>query len=262
MSAKKVERARKIVDKLGIALVYPVKDKKVPSLWNELYPGVKMDWAWDEGADARVSEVWRLREELARSGTVAYAKWAQGRATFFSHEVFQALLGAFDAAGDPFRGLPDEAITILESLRERSPQSTKELKAATDLRGKDNERAFTRATKALWGRLLIVGVGEVSDGAFPSLLFGATELVFEDLWRGRKKVAPAAKKKLEDVLRRCPAFDREFGRSWRAIHEADKQLRHGPKKKKRVVKRSEYDERERGPGISMGDTTDDSVESS
>lgn len=256
MSPKKVERARKAVERLGICLVYPIPKRKIPSLWSELYPGVKMDWAWDEEADPRVSELWRLREELARSGTVAYAKWFQARATFFSHDIFQALLCAFEAAGDPFRGLPDEAITILESLRERSPQSTKELKASTDLRGRENERAFTRATKALWGRLLIVGTGEVDDGAFPSLLYGATELVFEDLWRGRKKVTPAVKARLEDVLRRQPPFDREFGKSWRAIHDADKQLRTARDRKRRVVKRAEYEEKERGPGISMRDELD------
>lgn len=252
MSARKVDRVRKIVDEVGIALVYPIEGKKLPSLWSELYPRVKMDWAWDEDADPRVAELWHLREELARSGEVAYAKWFQGRATFFSLEIFHAMLGAFEAAGDPFRALPDEAITILESLRERSPQSTKELKASTDLRGRDHERAFTRATKALWARLLIVGVGEQADGAFPSLLFGATELIFEDIWRKRAKVPAPAKKKLEDVLRANPPFDREFGRSWRSVHDADKQLRTAQNRKRRVVKRAEYEEKERGPGISMG----------
>jgi hypothetical protein len=30
---------------------------------------------------------------------------------------------------------------------------------------------------------LIVGFGEVDDGAFPSLAVGATELLYDDLWR-------------------------------------------------------------------------------
>ena len=36
--------------------------------------------------------------------------------------------------------------------------------------------------RELWERLLIVGVGEVDDGAFPSLAVGATEVLFEELW--------------------------------------------------------------------------------
>ncbi len=34
----------------------------------------------------------------------------------------------------------------------------------------------------LWMRLLIVGYGERDDGAFPPLLVGASQLLFEDLW--------------------------------------------------------------------------------
>jgi hypothetical protein len=36
--------------------------------------------------------------------------------------------------------------------------------------------------KELFTRLLIVGFGEVDDGAFPSARVGATELLFSDLW--------------------------------------------------------------------------------
>jgi hypothetical protein len=34
----------------------------------------------------------------------------------------------------------------------------------------------------LFFRLLIVGLGEVEDGAFPSLAVGATTLLYDDLW--------------------------------------------------------------------------------
>jgi hypothetical protein len=37
--------------------------------------------------------------------------------------------------------------------------------------------------KDLFTRFLIVGFGEVEDGAFPSLAVGATELLYDDLWR-------------------------------------------------------------------------------
>ena len=214
MKRSTIDRARRIVDRLGISLVYPIDNKPEPrSLWSELHPGVPMEWSWDEDADPRVADVWHLRERLARSHDVAYAKWFRGRATFFSLPVFHAILGRLAEAGDVLGGLPREAVEILELLRERSPLSTKEIRALADLRGKEQEALFNRAMKALWTRLLIVGTGEVPDGAFPSLAVGATELLFEDTWNARHEVPEDARRQLDAVLARSPAFARELRRS-------------------------------------------------
>ena len=51
-----------------------------------------------------------------------------------------------------------------------------------ELQGRDNEPLYTKATKELFQRFLIVAYGEVADGAFPSLAMGATRLLYEDLW--------------------------------------------------------------------------------
>ena len=194
--------------------MYPIDNKPEPrSLWSELHPGVEMEWSWDEDADPRVADLWHLRERLARSHDVAYAKWFRGRATFFSLQVFHALLGRLAEAGDVFAGLPREAIEILDLLRERSPLSTKEIRALADLRGKEQEALFNQAMKALWTRLLIVGTGEVPDGAFPSLAVGATELLFEDIWSGRRQVPEEATRKLDEVLAEAPGFARELRRA-------------------------------------------------
>ncbi len=209
----RLDRGTKIVDRLGIALVYPIDNRdEFRSLWSELYPSVPMEWSWDGDADPRVAEVWHLRERLARTHDVAYAKWFRGRATFFALPVFHALLGRIAAAGDVFGGLPREARTILDLLRERSPLSTKEIRALADLKGKEQEPLFTRAMKALWSRLLVVGTGEVEDGAFPSLAVGATELLFEDLWSARREVPASAEARLDAVLAATPAYVRELRR--------------------------------------------------
>jgi hypothetical protein len=47
---------------------------------------------------------------------------------------------------------------------------------------------YNKSTKVLWERLLIVGFGEVDDGAFPSLAVGSTENLFEDLWEDARKL--------------------------------------------------------------------------
>jgi hypothetical protein len=223
---KKLARVKEIVDRQGICLVYPIDNaREPPSLWSELYPRSKMEWSWDADADPRVAEVWHLREQLARSSDVAYAKWFRGRATFFSLPVFHALLGRLSRAGNVHAGLPHESMELLERLREVSPRSTKELRADVGLRGKPFEGLFTHAMKALWTRLLIVGTGEVPDGAFPSLAVAATEMMFEDAWLAREKVPRGAEERLSEALRRSPAFARELTRSETAVRKATRSAR-------------------------------------
>ena len=217
----KLARAVSLIDRMGICLVYPLDNRsEPPSLWSALYPRSKMSWSWDADADPRVAEVWHLRERLAHSSDVAYAKWFRGRATFFSLPVFHALIGRLTEAGDLFAGLPHEASEILERLREISPRSTKEIRVDAGLRGKPFESLFTHAMKALWTRLLIVGTGEVQDGAFPSLAVAATEMLFEDLWNARGQVPRAAREKLEAALARSPGFTRELNRGVKTVRDA------------------------------------------
>lgn len=214
-NASDIQQARSLVDRAGILVVYPIDGRpEIPSLWDALYPGAKMEWSWDADADPRVAEVWHLRVGLQRTHEVAYAKWFRQRATFFSLPVFTALLGRITRQlKDIERGPPMAAVEILELLRERSPMSTKQVRAGVDLRGKANERMFTHAMNALWSRLLLVATGEVPDGAFPSLEFGATELLFEDPWSERLDVPRAAEKALDEALARTPAFAQYLERS-------------------------------------------------
>jgi len=179
------------IEKRGVLLVYPIENRKdLPSLWSHFFPRSRMAWAWDSGADNRVAELWRLREELSRSGKVAYAKWFRGRATFFSLPVLSALLKILGST--EVRELPREAAELLRHLEWNSPLSTKELKRAAGIEGRFQEKTYTAAMKALWSRLLVVGFGEVDDGAFPSLAMGATRLMFEAAWAEAERLDPGA----------------------------------------------------------------------
>jgi hypothetical protein len=62
-----------------------------------------------------------------------------------------------------------------------SPLSTKQIRRGVALTGKDNEKRFVSGMKELWRSLAIAGVGEVDDGAFPSLAHASTQSVFEEL---------------------------------------------------------------------------------
>ncbi|MBX3041262.1 MAG: hypothetical protein KF789_11205 [Bdellovibrionaceae bacterium] len=176
------EKAIQAIEARGALLVFPDGNKaEPPSLWSVLHPRTEMRWSWDADGDNRVPKLWVLREELSRSSSVIYSKWYRGRATFFSRSDFVDLL-AIRRAADAENSLRGEAATLYEALLESSPQSTKELKRATDLQGRFFESTYQKGMKTLFEAGLIVAWGEVDDGAFPSLACGATKVLFEDLW--------------------------------------------------------------------------------
>lgn len=179
------QKALTEIQKQGALIIFPLANQKEPpSVWSALWPRSRMRWEWTENSDNRVAELWHLREQLSKSGRVVYTKWFRGRATVFAKDVFSALLTVQKTTTTAGRwGLSRAAREILELLESNSPLSTKEIKKQSGLRGKLFNTEFDRAMKELWSRFLIVGFGEVDDGAFPSLAVGATQLLFEDLWQ-------------------------------------------------------------------------------
>ena len=215
MSAAELRKAIEHIDRWGVLLVFPIANRPRPrSLWSELHPRAKMRWEWDSGGDDRVVRLWHMRAALARSGKVVYAKWFRNRATFFSREVFQAMLGALSTIAPLDATLGPEAREILDALEDSSPQSTKALRKASGLQGQMLDGTWNRAMVQLWSRMLIVGFGEVDDGAFPSLAVGATRLLFEDLWiaaRDRDEAGRAQDEaRIAEILADEPLFARVF----------------------------------------------------
>jgi len=209
-----LKKAIQAVDDLGVCLVFPIDNStEIPSLWHAFYPKSKMRWEWDSGGDNRVAELWHLREQLSKSGKVVYTKWFKGRATLFSKEVFTALHNLINYSGWELTDLSPHSREICELLDDNSPLSTKQLKRAVNLQGKDFEAAYTRSMKALWDRLLIVGFGEVDDGAFPSLAIGSTKNIFEALWRKSSTSSPAKfDKLLAQLFKDQPAVEKQVKR--------------------------------------------------
>ena len=146
-----------------------------------------MRWEWTDEGDDKVFKMWHLMKELSGRREVVYSKWFQNRATFFSRELFTALLALAEQKSQAPKGKMKE---ILETLEMDSPLSTKELKRMTDLQGKLNEAEYSRCMKQLFTRFQIVACGEVEDGAFPSLAVGATRHIYEDLWIAAKDMSP------------------------------------------------------------------------
>lgn len=225
--ASQTPRMQKAIDAIeehGVLLVYPVQNKKEPlSLWHVLHPRVPMRWAWDENADPRVSAMWHLREQLARDRRVVYTKWLGGRATFFSLDLFRAMLATLRAqasGGDLRSDLAGDAANLLDALYDDSPQSTRALREGVGLGGRVYESAFTRAMRSLWERLLIVGVGEVEAGGFPALAVGATELLREDLWAESGDSDASHAELIERTMKASAPFARAFKKSLNAIRSS------------------------------------------
>jgi hypothetical protein len=187
-----IRRAVDAVEAHGALLVFPIQNRpSPPSLWHVLHPGVAMRWAWDEGADPRVPALWHLREELARSREVVYSKWHSGRATFFSRSLFTQMLASQRIVGaDLEEGLAPDALEMLRLLESDSPRSTKQLRRDAGLTARVSEAAFRGGLTQLFRRMLVVGYGEVDDGAFPSLAVGATRTLFEELWERAAGLEP------------------------------------------------------------------------
>jgi hypothetical protein len=212
-------KALAAIEKHGVLLVFPIQNRKEPlALWHVLHPRSEMRWEWDDNGDDRVAELWHLREQLSKSGKVVYAKWYQNRATFFSKKAFVHMLSPLLSLQGYERGVTADANRILRTLEETSPLSTKQLKAATELQGKLLEGVFQRAVKSLWDRLRIVGYGEIDDGAFPSLAYGATKLLHEDVWRDAEKAQVSVDSQFfGNMQRKSPLIHKHYFRIHRSL---------------------------------------------
>jgi hypothetical protein len=206
-------QAIKAIDEHGMLIVFPIDNRPEPkSLWSVFYPRSKMRWEWDDNGDNRVAGLWHLREELSRSKRVIYAKWHRGRATFFSRELFTALLSVY-MRQPRFRSLSKDARQIIDLLEENSPQSTKQLKRQTSLVGRALEPAYVKAMEELWSRGLIVAFGEVDEGAFPSLAIGSTRLLFEDLYLAAQEMpSDEAQGILAHTFALSPVFEKQYNK--------------------------------------------------
>ncbi len=195
MSQALLKKAVEAIHQHGVLLTFPIKNKKEPlSLWSTLYPRSEMKWEWNEDSDARVAQLWHLREQLSRSRDVVYSKWYLGRATFFSLEAFGHLLSVQKAYEKRAQLASREAQEIIEALEMDSPLSTRQIKEVAELKGKSFEALYNRVMKELWLSGLIVGFGEIEDSSFPSLAIGATSVLFEDVWNHAKKLKPKESK--------------------------------------------------------------------
>jgi hypothetical protein len=154
--AKKIlpgDAVKRINDR-GVLLVFPINNRPLPlSVWSEFHPKTRMVWDWNDDAAGPVHDMWGLMKQLSDCREVVYSKWYQGRATFFSRELFVAILCLCRRQYDARRRLSSTARILFEVLENNSPLSTRKLKELTNLQGRLRETEYSRAMKDLFSCL-------------------------------------------------------------------------------------------------------------
>lgn len=196
MTKATVKKAISAIERHGALLVFPINNQKDPlSLWHIFHPKTKMDWDWSASGNNAVPQLWHLRVELSESDDVVYTKWFRNRAIFFSKKLFTAILSFYSQQNDIEKSLSPTAKEIYAMLLEDSPLPAKKLRKriyeefGTQLTASELEKGV----RELFSKLLIVGYGEVDEGAFPSLAIGATRTLFEDLWDASLLIGPSVR---------------------------------------------------------------------
>src|SRR6187455_2545722 len=116
-----LESAVSRINERGVLLVFPINNRELPlSLWSEFFPKKRMVWDWNDDAAGEVSDMWGLMKRLSDCRQVVYSKWYQGRATFFSRELFAAILRLRCVRAGAHRKLSSTARVLFEVLENNS----------------------------------------------------------------------------------------------------------------------------------------------
>lgn len=153
-----LDQAAAFVERVGIAVVFPVVDLVLPSLWEEvLNTRDVVVFVQDERGKRVLSqelrEVWSLAEGLARARRACVGKHIARRYALVSRGALPALRSL--AGIDPHRS-PLER-DLVELVREAGPLTSPELRR---LAGLSDARSVKRALERLQAKLVLTQAGE------------------------------------------------------------------------------------------------------
>lgn len=156
-AAMTLKEATVFVERAGIALVFPVVDLVLPSLWEEALATREVVVFIDERGKRVLSpelrEVWSLAEGLARERGACVGKHVGHRYTLVSRRALPALRAL--AANEP--ELSPLEHDLVEVVRAAGPITSPELRR---LLGLDDARAVKRALDRLQAKLVLTQAGE------------------------------------------------------------------------------------------------------
>ena len=168
---KSKEQAIDFVNERGFVYFWPIKDIVLPSLW----VAVAGDRPVADEHDDPGHVTWGWKDALLGSRQWYYAKVLRQRATMISLEVapfFFALSSNYGAPESDYLTLYEqgkltqEAKSVYESLLEKSPLDTVQLRKKTRLTSRDSDYRFNRAMNELQSDFKILPVGVTNSGGW------------------------------------------------------------------------------------------------
>jgi hypothetical protein len=168
---KSKEEAIDFVKQRGFVYFWPIKDIVLPSLW----VAVAGDRPVADEHDDPGHVTWGWKDALLGSRRWYYAKVLRQRATMISLEVapfFYALSNNYGAPESDYLTLYEqgkltqESKSVYETLLEKSPLDTVQLRQKTRLTSRDSDYRFNRAMNELQSDFKILPVGVTNSGGW------------------------------------------------------------------------------------------------
>jgi len=165
------EQAIKFVNDRGFIYFWPIKGVVLPSLWVAVAGDRPVANAHDDPGHV----TWRWKDSLLGKNAWYYAKILRKKATMISFEVvpyFYALSKNYGSLEDDYLTLYEqgrltqEAKSVYETLLEKGPLDTIELRRETHLTSKTSGSRFDRAMAELQSDFKILPVGVNKSGGW------------------------------------------------------------------------------------------------
>jgi hypothetical protein len=181
-----VTHALKFINAAGFCTLFPVANVPLPSLYCAVTGRASDD---DIVFDKHFAKLWRWKDDLPRRRRALYAKYFRGKGTFISKlqlPNFLAMRGAAVTPNDHERfyregRIHSDARLIWETLAERGPLATLELRHACKMETTVGNVRFKRAILSLQCFLIVSHFGsEQETGAWASGKYELTCRVFPE----------------------------------------------------------------------------------
>jgi len=165
------EQAIKFVNDRGFIYFWPIKGVVLPSLWVAVAGDRPVANAHDDPGHI----TWRWKDSLLGKKAWYYAKILRKKATMISFEIvpyFYALSKNYGSLEDDYLTLYEqgrltqEAKSVYETLLEKGPLDTIELRRETHLTSRTSDSRFDRAMAELQSDFKILPVGVTQSGGW------------------------------------------------------------------------------------------------
>jgi len=200
------EQAIKFVNDRGFVYFWPIKGVVLPSLWVAVAGDRPVANAHDDPGHV----TWRWKDSLLGNNAWNYAKILRKKATMISFEVvpyFYALSNNYGSLEDDYLTLYEqgrltqEAKSIYETLLQKGPLDTIELRRETHLTSRTSNSRFDRAMAELQSDFKILPMGVTQSGGWRyAFAYDIVQRHYPDISQKAQKISEIkARQKLSEV---------------------------------------------------------------